>query len=178
MGKNRKTLEEMVQQHRAEFELEMKAETEVWEKIAGKLPGQKPKPNYQLYWKVAAVLLLFTTLTLLVERFSKNSELAYYERYAMQQEAVYLEMIEERKVQLSNYQSVQELLPGRFDTEMQRLDVLYEELKISLQNGMQTDQLVDAMIFNLQMRVQLLDQQLEILREVKQLKNKQNGTNI
>jgi hypothetical protein len=95
------------------------------------------------------------------------------------QEAVYLEMISDRKMQLSSYgDKINSGLPEIFKSELDKLDTIYEELKTDLQNGLQTDQLVDAMILNLQMRVELLDRQIEIIRSIKQVKKENHDTQI
>lgn len=162
-------LKEFITRHRADFETDFPFEAESWKVIKSRLPVEKSRPEYQLWWKVAAVFLLVSTIGLLVERNMKNNELAYYESYVLQQEQVYMEMISDRKATLTRFTTTQQL-PASFGVEIEKLDSLYNELKSDLTQGLHTDQLVDAMILNLQMRVAVLDRQIEILEQIQSLK--------
>lgn len=175
----KKSLEEVIASNRASFEDDFTFEQESWNQIKKHIPQQKKEMHSQFLWKAAAIALLLCTIGLLVERNYKNDELAYYEQYVQNQELVYLEMISDRKIQLSSYeQKLNSSLQDVFQTDLDKLDAIYEELKTDLQNGLQTDQLVDAMILNLQMRVELLDRQIEIIRSIKQVKNENHETQI
>jgi hypothetical protein len=65
----------------------------------------------------------------------------------------------------------QELDLGKdFANEINMLDSMYAVLKKDMQNGNE-ENLVDAMILNLQLRIEILNQQLNIIQSIETRKN-------
>ena len=60
-----------------------------------------------------------------------------------------------------------------FMRDIDQLDQMYEKLKLDLNSGNE-DNLVDAMIRNLQLRIEILNQQLQIIQSIE--KSQENDT--
>ena len=57
--------------------------------------------------------------------------------------------------------------------EIDQLDSTYQMLK-SAADGGQSEKIIDAMVLNLQMRIDILNQQLEVLEKIKTIKENEN----
>ncbi|WP_299755616.1 hypothetical protein [uncultured Pontibacter sp.] len=87
-------------------------------------------------------------------------------------EAYYVNQIEAKKSELSEYDlkvlglDEQQII----DKELARLDSSYVQLKQQLYTTPNTDEIVGAMIQNLQIRIKVLNRQLEVLQSLEQIK--------
>jgi hypothetical protein len=92
-------------------------------------------------------------------------------------EAYYVNQIREKKSELSEYDlkilgldEQQEI-----DNELARLDSSYLKLKKQLYTTPNTDEIMGAMIQNLQIRIQVLNKQLEILQKIEKMEKPINS---
>ena len=91
-------------------------------------------------------------------------------------EAYYTRQIDAKKSQLSEYDlkvlglDEQQLI----DKELASLDSSYVELKKQLYTAPSTDEIVDAMVQNLWLRIKVLNRQLEVLQRLQQMNQKPN----
>ena len=140
-----------------------KPSQELWNRIDQKI--ERKKTNLSIIWKVAAVLYLASTIALLLDRNSDE-----YAGPALSQEFVdaedyYVTMITERKQLI-----IEQLSPEQekaFLAEINDLDSMYLELKRTYQTNASSERVMDAMINNLQLRLDILNRQLEILENIK-----------
>lgn len=83
-------------------------------------------------------------------------------------EAYYTSQINKKKSQLSDYDlkvlGLDESM--QIDQELARLDSTYKQLKKELYTTPNTDKVVSAMIQNLQIRIEVLNRQLEVLQKI------------
>ena len=86
-----------------------------------------------------------------------------------QAEAFYAKLIEEKKSQIESM--VSDELKDEFNGDMEHLDRVYEDLKTSFSETAEDQKLVDAMISNLQMRIEILNEQMKILKKLNETKN-------
>lgn len=143
------------------------------EMLWAQIHSRTKKRDYSVYWKVAAVILMVSTLALLWDRSfhtasaieNEQAELGEFETV----EQYYNQMITERKVELLNTSNTQ--LRNEFLAELDMLDQRYQDLKKTYLNQNSSEMLTDAMINNLQIRLELLNQQLRILQSLKEQKN-------
>ncbi|MCC9137198.1 hypothetical protein ACFSKU_04305 [Pontibacter silvestris] len=88
-------------------------------------------------------------------------------------ETYYTSQISEKKKQLSDYDlkvlGLDESM--QIDYELARLDSTYQQLKKELYTTPNTDKVVSAMIQNLQIRIEVLNRQLEVLQKIDKLEN-------
>ncbi|MFD2246151.1 hypothetical protein [Pontibacter ruber] len=86
-------------------------------------------------------------------------------------EAYYTSQIEEKKSQLTEYDLKVLGLDEQqdIDRELARLDSSYTQLKKQLYTTPNTDKVMGAMIQNLQIRIEVLNRQLEVLQRIEKL---------
>ncbi len=167
----------------------------VWEKIAAKLDAQQPKRQVQLVpitrlWQVAAVFLglvvsmvafqiYYNTqteqkLTASVENAinleSINPELAEAEQF-------YFMQIEEKREEVQKYGSESIKADGEAEKYMTELDIAYKDLKKELLTN-SNELVVSEMVRNLQIRMDLLNQQLEVLKQIEKAKQQKEGKTL
>lgn len=161
---------------------------DLWNKISHEL-GEEPTKSVfsksQIYWKVAAILLLGICSFLLVERFSQKSDfpqkqVAVVDRSGEEVDAefarverFYAGLIEEKKMLLASYEK-DNGLREEFTQDIEKLDNLYLKLKDELAENKNNDKLIEVMIRNLQFRIEILNQQLMILEKVQQVKTQED----
>lgn len=165
-------LEQFVMNNKDSFN-DVEPSDNVWKGINKKV--NRRTGFLQVAWKVAAVLFMVSTIYLLVDRGSS-------ERYIAPQLSDEFKQAEDYYTQLINMrvQEIQEKLTleqrEEFLLEIDQLDVLYEELKDTYENNAVSDRVVDAMINNLQLRLKILNRQLEILENFKDQNNESEAT--
>ncbi len=167
----------------------------LWQQICEELPEQRKKTKVisiqfgdrvsfsadMLFMRVAAAitLLLGCGLTLLLMK-QQAPDTGYPTTLAQtttsiapelaEVEAYYVSQIREKKSQLSDYDLKVLGLDGQqeIDAELARLDKSYLQLKKQLYTNPNTDEIMSAMIQNLQLRIGVLNRQLEVLQNLKQ----------
>ncbi|MHA6246649.1 hypothetical protein ACXYMU_01845 [Pontibacter sp. CAU 1760] len=186
-------LKKFAAEHREEFDV-FEPRPELWQQICDDLPGKKQGGAKVIsikfgesasfsastfFMRVAAAitLLLGCGLTLLLMKNQAPQEATV----AMMQpamhsiapelaevEAYYVSQIREKKSQLSAYDKKVLGLDGQqeIDQELARLDNSYLQLKKQLYTNPNTDEIMSAMIQNLQIRIGVLNRQLEILQNL------------
>jgi hypothetical protein len=83
-------------------------------------------------------------------------------------------MIEVKQSELKKIQSDQPRLYQEFSSDIERLDSSYNILKTQLPKNPNREQLLEAMIKNLQLQTELLNQQLLIIQKIKNAKTTNN----
>lgn len=140
----------------------------LWDRIEQELPQEKGN-SWWSYWKVAAMLFLVSTIVLTVDRINQPGEefevaTTLSEEFS-EAEQFYSRLIAERKVQIEAY-DIQGDLHREFVDDINELDDLYLELKATFEYKSSDQKLYDAMISNLQLRMRILDRQIEILERL------------
>jgi len=122
----------------------------IWNKINDQLDSDgKEVFMFRHLWKVAAIFLFAVVVWLLADR-HQQQEIRHF-----------IDVYPEADAQLS--------------TDINKLDSSYQELKKKLLEQ-PNDKIIDAMVINLQTRIEILNQQLNILERIKQLKEQGNET--
>lgn len=149
-----------------------------WQQIANALDQQKkPTNSFVWVWKVAAMLLLVLSAALLVERnyrmnpAEEEVNLASINPKLQEVETYYTQLISERQLEMNSLSEQAPELEKTFASDLQTLDLVYQQLKETLINNNNDPKIQDAMILNLQLRISILNQQVQILQQVKQVKN-------
>ncbi|WP_421764622.1 hypothetical protein [Ekhidna sp.] len=144
-----------------------------WNAIDQKL-GKKRSiwPNM---WKVAAVLFMVSTVYLMVEKATTNDEEPLLSEEFTQAEDYYVGLISLRRKEIKAQLTPEE--HEQFLVEIDQLDSMYEELKRTYQTNASNDRVMDAMISNLQLRLEILNKQLDILQNIKN-QNNENDISI
>ena len=81
--------------------------------------------------------------------------------------AQFSSMIEEKQKELQSIEKDNPALYSQFSGDIKKLDSTYQVLRNTLPANPNKEQLLQAMISNLQMQIDLLNQQLNIIKKVK-----------
>lgn len=80
----------------------------------------------------------------------------------------YQQLIDHQQAQLKQVKDEHPELYRQFTDDINQLDSAYRVLKITLESNPNTEQLLDAMVHNLQIQTELLNRQLSVIKEIKQ----------
>ncbi len=186
-------IERFIRDNREAFD-NMIPDPSLWNKI-GEVVGEKKKTTRVISmswvrWAVAATLFLALAGTLTYMLFfrpvTEKMPLAGHTKTSS--EAIdlvlsqidpqyaklisqFMEVIGEKQSELKAIEKDNPELYQKFSGDIQRLDSSYNVLRSTLNANPNTEQLLQAMISNLQMQIDLLNQQLSIIKQVKQPKS-------
>ncbi len=159
-------LEGYVKENRSEFDGEFGGEDRLWKGIEKNMGGDKPNV-VNILWKVAAVLFMVTTGWLLFDKSTEENNdgsLSAQTEEFLQAENFYSTMIMEKKMLIQEYDQTD--LVEEFEKDLQDLDLLYEQLKDGFDDLKGDEQMINAMINNLRLRVEILNRQIEVLERI------------
>lgn len=188
-----KKLKTFIQEHRSAFD-DAEAPPSLWQSIDQRL-HQKPAPRIGR-WLVAASVagLLCFAAWYLIDRSESPTPKTPAETAAAgeKQEKQLLnsinpayakevyhftQLIELKQEELKQISKEDPELYRKFVQDISKLDSAYAALKKELPQNPNREQLLEAMINNLQWQMELLNQQLLIIQQIKKSKNKQNESN-
>ena len=168
-------LEKFAKNHREEFDSDSPS-PEVWDKIDKVLePNRNLSSTNSLawMWKAAAVLLFVSTFYLLIDKWQQKEPVAEFfpelEEFE-EVETYYLTQIEDRKIKLTEYQGELPLTRDFFE-DLSSLDSMYWLLKDEVTQTGSNEKVLDAMVQNLQLKIEILNRQLMILEKLKEKTN-------
>ncbi|MEM9897119.1 MAG: hypothetical protein AAF789_12190 [Bacteroidota bacterium] len=153
-------LESFVIKNRSSFEEDADLQP-TWNKIEQRL-NKRQRPSL-LFWKIAAITCLISTFTLLLERKSQTEKSPFMSQDLEAAEQYYAQLIHQRKEEINVFPidaSTEDLM-----LELEKLDVHYTELKEVLKVNNTNERLLNALINNLQLRLKILDGQLQLLKK-------------
>ncbi len=159
-------LEKFLMENRSEFD-GAEPSNDLWDKIDDRM--NKKSSNFHVLWKVAAVLFLISTAVLLIDRTGNTPKGPELSQEFVKAEDYYTSLINQRKLLIKESLSPEQEL--EFLVEINQLDSMYLELKKTYQTNASNERVIDAMISNLQLRLDILNRQLEILETIKTQKN-------
>lgn len=174
-------LEKFIVNHREEFDNREPAD-DLWqgiEKGLGKKQGKEPMIGRWI-WKAASIILFAAVIGLLVERNMHINEPVRIapagERLTEldQVETYYSRMISQKRQEIQSYLRENPDFRKSFNKDINQLDSMYDGLKTELAHSY-SDKIVDAMIVNLQVRIRILNQQLNILQAIEKTKENEKA---
>lgn len=163
-------LEDFIKDNKAAFDT-AEPDNRVWNKIDQALDQNKVKTinSSVWYWRVAVAVLLIAVVYLAADKFStsqpKVEELSTLQEFE-QLETFYTSMITEKKMELSEQISDKEYF-SYLEADIQSLDDLYSELKVTFEDGQETPQVKSALVHLLRQKLHLINKQLDILEQLK-----------
>lgn len=174
----KKKLEDFIVQNRPEMDA-LEPSSELWAKIASKL-DEKPKKEktfkLSMWIGVAASVVLVFGLWM----FSNNipvsdAEIVGVDPEYVEKKVQFASLIEEKRDSLARFEDVNPELTREFSQDLLLLDEEYEKLTSEMNTTPNRETIVKAMIRNREMQLQTLRQQLMILNQVSDLKNRNNS---
>jgi hypothetical protein len=189
-------LDRFIKQNRSHFDEEQPSE-KLWEQIEKGLQSKTPVPVRSLkqkWWTAAAAVILFATaatayiifkktdpvnqpvvenntIILPDNKVAKDADIAAIDPVYAQQAARFSLLIDEKQKELKAIQTDEPFLYKKFSFDIKRLDSTYTLLKQQLPVNPNKEELLEAMIYNLQLQIELLNQQLNIIQKIKQSKS-------
>ena len=184
-------LERFIRDNREDFDNE-EPRPDLWNKIAQGITVPEQKPNGEaprrlnslarsanplfrrspFDWRVAAsvaVLLLASTFLYLNHRYAVTDQpevVAVSPTYA-KEFATYTQLIDDKRTELKQMTETNPALYQQFATDLDRLEHSYQALKADLPENPNQEVLIQAMIQNLQLQIDLLNQQLDVIQRIK-----------
>jgi hypothetical protein len=166
-------LEDYIRSNKKDFDLDTPPKG-LWDKIEVELDKKKRKEPVRLsMWiSIAASLLIIMGVAVLYnakQRKSRNDFAELNFAYA-QKETRYASLIEEKRDSLQLFAKENPALYRRFNKDLEALNTDYLNLKNELEASPNQTLVIKAMARNLELQLQVINQQLSIINEVKQLK--------
>ncbi len=166
-------LEKFIKSHRADMD-DKEPRPDLWIDIANEISSETKQRSISksfVWWRAAAVLLLFVTSLLVLEKFvsEPEKEVVVVNQQLLEAESFYTSLINQKRDEVLKL-SKDLTLGDEFENEISTLDSMYNVLKDDLKNGNE-ENVVDAMILNLQLRIELLNRQLNIIQSIENSKN-------
>ncbi len=184
-------LKKFAQDHREEFDT-FEPRPDLWQDISRELEKKqfrKVIPFYQrAVWRYAAVVTLLVGVGYGLVQYGiglghddKLVPIASLEQIAPEMaevETYYLSVINQKKRERGTYNLRQMGVETDFKGELSKLDSSYAQLKKELYTNPNKQQVIDAMMQNLQIRISILNEQLEVLNRIKQAKKENRHANV
>lgn len=194
-------LDDFIRNHREEFDADEPSPL-VWNKIDQRLKGNEQKGklvafNWRRMMAAAAVLVILTVAAFYWMNNKQSKDPGIASNKPATQDAVnaekellneinpayakevyhFTQLIDIKQEELKQIEKENPQLYHQFLGEINKLDSSYNLLKKELPANPNREQLLEAMISNLQVQMDLLNQQLQIIQKIKQSKNKNNEVN-
>lgn len=165
-------LETFIQSHRTEFD-ELEPRPATWHKIQQELAPAQAKRDYTWLWKVAAVVFLCLSVGLAIERTMQPDAMPVAQQMTKspsvelrEVEGYYTQLISQKRAEIKNVIAQKGLADVDLLEDMEQLDQMYIKLKKDLKRNQNDERVINAMIQNLQLRVEILTKQLRILERI------------
>jgi hypothetical protein len=155
-------LEDFVRQNREAFD-DKEPSASAWRKIEGALRFKKSSPwNSVIIWRAAAIIFMVLSGYLLIPKGSaiKQSEFSMKEFTDVEQ--FYFQEISEKTELIQEFQRNEGM--NGFTQDFQQLEAMYLVLKEEMKNR-PSQKVKDALVLNLLVRIDLLNQQLHKLEK-------------
>lgn len=177
-------LENFIKNNKSEFDAFEPSEG-LWAKLDDRLEEKckKEKQRNKTRWiytvgKVAAVFVMVLSIGFIWGYYKKqeSTNLANINPAYAAKEVQFSSLIEIKRTELKTLKKIDPTLYKTFINEQGKLDTEYNQLKKKLSTTPNQDRIVKAMIRNLQAQISLLNQQINITNEVKEIKSNQDET--
>ena len=159
-------LEKFIMDNREAFD-DATPSDQAWSKIDQKLTNKRS--TWPTIWKVAALLFMATTIILIIDKSKSEVQGPVLSEEFNQAEDYYVSLINQKRQSIKDQLTPEQ--QEQFLVEIDQLDSMYVELKKTYQTNASNDRVMDAMINNLQLRLDILNKQLDILENIKNQNN-------
>lgn len=182
-----KRLEDFINNNRQEFD-DLEPGANLWGRIEAELPAQfqeeekkkKEAKTFSLGFVLrvaAAVIVVMGACFFYYVNSQKPATIslaAINPEYAKQQ-VHYTSMIANQRTELKSIATTDPQLYKEFTTELAKMDSTYKKLNKDLVTSPNQEAVLRAMIRNLQMQTEVLNQQLNVIEQFNQFKDQQNN---
>lgn len=156
-----KQLEDFIRQNKAAFDDKEPSE-KVWTSIRTNMFNTRSLWNSVVIWRAAAVILLGLCVYLMIPKVKSEKEKNLALTEFTDVESFYISQISEKVNQIEDYKGHDGL--NGFTHDFQQLDAMYQVLKEEMKVH-PSQKVKDALVLNLLIRIDLLNQQLHKIEE-------------
>lgn len=168
-------LEEFIKQHRAEFD-QHEPSDKIWNEISKQLPGKRKAIfTATSMWRAAAILFFGISLYLFTtNQYANKKEVSKLQREFKDLESFYGDQIAEKVEFIDKLEGYED---DQFTQDVQKLDAMYEVLREEMKTS-PSEKVKDALILNMLIRIDLLNQQIKKLEDSRKDKKDETGASI
>jgi hypothetical protein len=173
-----KRLEDFIRQNKQEFD-DQEPEADLWQQIEKSLLAEvksiKPQKSFSLGFvlRIAAGIILVMAagfIFYLQKQHQQPVDLAQINPEYAQQQMHYVSEVENKRTKLKAIAKTDPELYQEFNSVLTDMDQSYKKLNQELRNSPNQERLLRAMIRNLKVQTELLNQQLQVIEEYNQSK--------
>jgi anti-sigma-K factor RskA len=180
-----KRLEDFIKMNKEEFD-DLEPSVDLWSKIEKHLPAEGSAMNKReaktfslnFVLKVAASVIVVMGIIFGLYLHHEKRERVNYASinpvYAKQR-IQYTSMVQSKRKELKSISKTDPELYKEFSAEIAQMDSTYKRLNHDLANSPNQERVLRAMIRNLQIQTEVLNQQLEVIEQLKQTKQEQTN---
>ncbi|SKB70730.1 hypothetical protein [Daejeonella lutea] len=178
-------LENFIRDNKKEFD-QFDPPAALWDKIEQQLEekrinssatGIKKEKVVRLSFllKMAATIVVVLGVGLWGYQYQKkeSADLSNIDPKLAKQQVHYTSLIEAKQTELKQIEKEEPQLYSEFSSEIRKMDASYQKLKSDLPASPNQEETVKAMIRNLQIQTELLNQQLNIIQQINNVKKEQ-----
>jgi hypothetical protein len=178
-----KRLEDFIQNNREEFD-EIEPRANLWNRIENELPQQfeeqkHDKKTFSLGFvlRVAAIVIMIMGVSFFAYlRHEKQTvNLAAINPEYAKQQVHYASLIASKRTELKTIAKSDPQLYSEFSAEIAKMDSTYKKLNNDLATSPDQEKVLHAMIRNLQIQTEVLNQQLNVIEQFNEFKNQQKN---
>jgi hypothetical protein len=177
-----KRLEKFIIDNRAEFD-DLEPGAGLWDKIAQQmepevveLPKKREAKTFSLGFvlRVAAIIIVIMAVgfgAFLQSRKTAGIDLAAINPTYAKQQVQYVSLIESKRNELKELAKSDPQLYREFNGEINKMEASYKKLKYDLATSPNQERVLRAMIRNLQIQAEVLNQQLQVIEQFRDSKS-------
>jgi hypothetical protein len=179
-----KRFEDFIKKNREEFD-EVEPSADLWSKIEQSLNLQEelPKKPATKTFSLAFVLQVAASVIVIMgigfgiylqsQKDAKGIDLAAINPEYAKQQLHYASLVETKLTELKSVAKTDPQLYKEFSAEIAKMDSTYKRLNIDLATSPNQERVLRAMIRNLQIQTEVLNQQLSVIEQFNQMKKDQ-----
>jgi hypothetical protein len=180
-----KRLEDFIKMNREEFD-DLEPSADLWGKIEKHLPAQFNMPEkretktfslgFVLRVAASVILVMGIGFAFYLKNTKKEGvDFAAINPVYAQQQVRYTSLIESKRTELKSIAKSDPQLYEQFSSQIAEMDSTYKQLTVDLATSPNQELVLQAMIRNLQIQTQVLNQQLRVIEQLNQTKKEQKN---
>lgn len=178
-----KRLEDFIKTNKEEFD-DLEPREELWDKIEQNLqltaePKKREAKTFSLGFvlRVAAsvIVVMGICFTMYLRNQKQGVDLAAINPTYAKEQVHYASLVESKRTELKEMAKADPQLYKEFSNEIAKMDSMYRKLNRDLRTSPNQELVLRAMIRNLQVQAEVLNQQLSVVEEYNKMKKEQHN---
>lgn len=181
-------IENFIRDNKKDFD-QFEPPADLWDRIEGRLDEAQLRTlhphaskkirvvrlSFLLKMAVAVLVVICARLGFYQYQSDLSSDLSNIDPQLAKQQIHYATLIEVKRSELKRIEKEEPLLYQEFSAEIRKMDESYQKLISDLPASPNQEETVKAMIRNLQIQTELLNQQLNIIQQINKVKTEQKN---